>query len=231
MVGSTEKFSQREKAAVPAVKLPFYKLVWIFVVSSVVGVVVETIFCLIFKGYLESRQGMLYGPFNQVYGFGSILLAFVLLHVKDRGILTVFASSALLGGIFETLCSYVQEAMFGTVSWDYSWMPISLFGGRTNLLYMIFFGVLGVLYIYFCFPWLSRLGERIHKGKGVALTWAVAVFLSVNLCLSAVVVLRWMDRQRGFPAVNSVEAFIDHHYTDDRLESIFPTMVAATKAV
>lgn len=205
----------------------FHKMVWIFTISSVVGVVLEVVFCLVFKGYLESRQGVLYGPFNQVYGLGAVVLSLVLLNFRGKGIAVVFCVSALIGGLFEAVCSFVQEIAFGTVSWDYSWMPISLFGGRTNILYMLFFGVLGVVFLYLLFPLLSRLSDRIHTGKGVLFTWFVVCFMSVNLCLSAVVVARWSQRQAGAPAANAVDSFVDTHYPDDLLARVFPSMVMA----
>lgn len=208
-----------------ASRIPLHGLVWIFIISSIIGVVVETVFCFVFKGYLECRQGVIYGPFNQVYGLGAVILAFVLLHVKNRGAVAVFLISALIGGLFETACSIFQEMIFGTVSWDYSWMSISLFGGRTNLLYMLFFGLLGVTYIYLCFPALAKLSDRIYKGKGIALTWLMAIFMAVNLCLSAMVVSRWIERQQGKPAIGNLDLFVDSYYSDDMLKNIFPTMV------
>lgn len=48
--------------------LNFSKLIWIFTVSSVAGFIVENIFAFIKYGSLQGRQGMLYGPFSQVYG-------------------------------------------------------------------------------------------------------------------------------------------------------------------
>lgn len=213
-------------------KLKFHSFVWIFTISSVIGVVVETVFCLIFKGYLESRQGVIYGPFNQIYGFGAILLAFILLHVRKKGIVAVFGVSALIGGAFETVCSLVQEYIFDTVSWDYSWMPspISLCGGRTNLLYMLFFGVLGVVYLYLLFPPLTKLSDRIYKGRGVAVTWLVAIFMSVNLLLSATVVARWSQRVEGVPPATVVDEMVDRYYPDNVLQVIYPSMIFSKAA-
>ena len=48
--------------------ISFQKLVWVFIVGCLAGYIVETIYCLVTRGVIESRQGMVYGPFNQVYG-------------------------------------------------------------------------------------------------------------------------------------------------------------------
>lgn len=49
----------------------FYKLFWIFFIGCFLGVVIETIWCLITRGHYESRTGLIYGPLNLVYGFGA----------------------------------------------------------------------------------------------------------------------------------------------------------------
>lgn len=48
--------------------LNFYKLFWIFFVGCFLGVVIETLYCLVTRHRFESRQGLIYGPFNLVYG-------------------------------------------------------------------------------------------------------------------------------------------------------------------
>lgn len=206
--------------------LSFYKMVWVFALSSALGVVIEMIFCFIFKGYLECRQGMLYGPFNQVYGFAAVILSLLLYKLAKKNLFAVFVVGALAGGAFEVVCSYVQERTLGTVSWDYRWMSfISLAGGRTNLLYMVFFGVLGVVYIRFLYPAISRMVESISLRPGTILSWVIVVFMSVNLCLSAVVVSRWTERQTGAPAASRMDEFIDDNYPDEMLQVIYPSMV------
>lgn len=48
--------------------MSFADIILLFAVSSVLGVIVETVFVYLVRGRLESRRGMVYGPFNQVYG-------------------------------------------------------------------------------------------------------------------------------------------------------------------
>lgn len=51
-----------------------YELFWIFFIGCFLGVVIESIWCLVTRGYYESRSGLIYGPFNLVYGFGVLLM-------------------------------------------------------------------------------------------------------------------------------------------------------------
>ena len=45
-----------------------------FIIYSVIGFIIETIFGLLTKGVVESRKSFLYGPFCGIYGIGACLL-------------------------------------------------------------------------------------------------------------------------------------------------------------
>jgi len=64
----------------------FYKLFWVFMIGCFLGVVIETLFCLVLNGYIESRQGLVYGPFNPVYGFGAVLMTLVVFMILNMTI-------------------------------------------------------------------------------------------------------------------------------------------------
>ena len=118
-------------------EMNFYKLFWIFVIGCFLGVVIETLWCLIRYRKLESRKGLVWGPFNLVYGFGALVMTRGLYPLRNNRDLFIFAAGALLGGVFEYICSVVQEKVTGTISWDYRNFPLNLHG-RINLLYCFF---------------------------------------------------------------------------------------------
>ena len=206
-----------------AAGLSFYKLVWLFMIGSLIGYCVEMLWCFINSGAFESRKGLLYGPFTPIYGIGAILLTLTLYGLRNRNGITVFAVSALIGAAFEFLCSWVQEVVFGTVSWDYSGSHLNL-AGRTNLKYAVFWGLLGMIFIKHTYPFLSRYIERIPVKLGVWLTWICIVLMSVNILLSAAAVRRWTDRRLGQPPANAVEQSLDAWYPDDTMRAIYPHM-------
>lgn len=47
---------------------------WIFIIGSILGYIYEMILVFFQKGYFESRQGLIYGPFTPVYGIGGIVI-------------------------------------------------------------------------------------------------------------------------------------------------------------
>lgn len=204
--------------------LNIYKMIWIFFIASTLGYLVETAFCLIKLGYIESRQGMIYGPFSQIYGFGAILLTLLLYRLRNMRALWIFIGSALIGGFFEAGASLVQETLFGTVSWDYTAQSFSLMGGRTNLSYMFFWGILGILFIRHIYPAMSSFVERIPNRLGIAITWVIVVFFTINASISSAALIRQKARHDGKPAIHSVSIFLDKHYPDKRLYKVYPNM-------
>ena len=203
--------------------LNFYKLVWIFIIGCIIGFCVEMIWCYINNGYFESRKGLLYGPFSPVYGFGGVLLTVSLYRLRSTNSLLVFIVSAVIGAAFEYACSLFQEMAFGTVSWEYSDTPLNL-GGRTNLQYAIFWGLLGMIFIKSTYPFLSNLIEKLPNRLGKWLTWVFLIFMVLNMLVSAVAVRRWTDRRMGHEADNSFTQFIDKLYPDDFMEKVYPNM-------
>lgn len=210
----------------PAPELNFYKLFWIFFIGCFAGVVVETLWCLITRHRLESRAGVIYGPFNPVYGFGALLLTLCLHKLRGRRDLWIFLGSMLLGGAFEYLCSLLQEKAFGTVSWEYSHTPFNI-GGRTNLLYAFFWGVLGLIWVKNLYPLLLRLIEKIPRKPGVVLTCALCVFMALNMGISVLAAARQADRRQGIPAQNAISRFLDEQYPDEFLDKIYPNAMEA----
>lgn len=207
--------------------MTFSVFVWIFTIGSVLGYVLETLFCLVVEGRIMSRQGMLYGPFSQVYGFGAIALVLLLQPLVKKGSFHVFIGGALVGGIFEYGMSYVQEFAFGTVSWDYSNLPLSI-GGRTSIMYMFFWGILSVLFFKFVFPLFLLAIKRIPPKPRRSFAILLTVVLGANLLLSAAAVSRWTSRQHGQPAANILDITMDTYYPDEFMREIYPYMQVVT---
>ena len=61
---------------------------WIFIIGSILGYIFEMIVVLFQKGYFESRQGLIYGPFTPVYGIGGIAyyITFKLIKTRNKGL-------------------------------------------------------------------------------------------------------------------------------------------------
>ena len=201
----------------------FYKLFWVFFIGCFAGVVIETIFCIVTRGHYESRVGLIWGPFNLVYGFGALVLSAFLYKYRNRSRIYSFIGGFITGSIVEYLCSYFQELMFGSTSWDYSNFPFNI-NGRICLLYSLFWGILGILWIKDIYPFMSEMILKIPNKIGKKLTMVLLVFMIVNSLATGAVVFRWKDRLQGVEANNKIVETIDKLYPNERMEKIFANM-------
>ncbi len=200
-----------------------YKLMLVCFVGSFAGVVVEVLWCLVRNGYIESRAGLVYGPFNLLYGAGAVVLTLALYRYRNRGYLLSFLGGMIVGSVVEYVCSWGQEALFGSRSWDYSNIPFNL-NGRICLLYSVFWGVLGVLWIKDIYPRMAKWILKIPNRAGKILTWCLVAFLAVNAAVTCVAVARWSQRVQGKEATSSFWSFVDERFPDERMERIFANM-------
>lgn len=209
--------------------LNFYKLFWVFMIGSVFGFLWESLYCLVKNGYIESRQGMIYGPFSQVYGFGAIILSLALVRFIHKKGIIIFMISAAIGGLFEGLAAYTQQIFFNTTSWHYPPQYIPLFGGRTCLLYMIFWGFLGYIFVRFIYPLISEIIEKIPNKYGIFLSWILIILISADLLLSGIAVHRWQERKLDPNSKPVYYKFIDEYYDDAFMRNIYPHMKIHSK--
>lgn len=210
----------------------FYRLFWLFLIASVLGDWAETAFWLVTRGELVSRSSLLYGQFSLVWGLGAALLTLAL-GGAGRGqgcgappralVRKTFLTGAALGGIYEYVCSWLQEMAFGMCFWDYRHLPLNL-NGRVNLPFCFFWGAAAVLWARWACPALCRLIDAIPRRAGTWLAVALAVFLAGSSLLSAAALYRMNQRHEGAPAAGRMDAFLDQNYPDERLRQRYPNM-------
>ena len=196
----------------------FKKIFWLFMVGCVFGCVFEMVNHFIHYGDCVSRRGLIYGPLNPVYGLGLVFFVIFLSKIKNPAL--IFLGGMLLGGGCEYLCSLVQEKVFGTLSWDYSHQLFNI-GGRTSLKYMLIWGVLALVVMKIVYPFLSNLIEKMPVKTGNILTAILIVFMVADIIISVAACLRQSERAKGMEPSNKVEVFLDRHYPDKRLNTIF----------
>ncbi|MCI9155543.1 MAG: putative ABC transporter permease [Lawsonibacter sp.] len=203
------------------------KLVWVFLSSALLGDIIETFWCGLVNGQWMSRSSVLYGPFSFVWGLGAVVLTVTLQRLAERDSFFAFAAGFFIGGTYEYMCSVFTELVFGTVFWDYSHMPLNI-GGRTNVLFCFFWGVLAVFWIKGIYPRMSRLIEGFPALAGKIMTWVVVALMVCNGLLTCAAMLRYNTRAVRPQPANSFEEFIDRQYGDGFMEHRWPNMIVTT---
>lgn len=224
---STEKILETRTQEHPEEKTKFaegcgfYKLVWLFLLGSIFGDLVETVFCRITMGWWMSRSSVVYGPFSIVWGLACAVLTALMYRYRNKSDRYLFFYGTIVGGTYEYVCSVATELLFGTVFWDYSKLPFNL-GGRINLLFCFFWGIVAVLWLKGIYPVLSRWIEKIPKKIGPVLTWALIVFMVFNVSVSGLALERYSSRKRDETARSGLDVLLDEHFPDERMAMIYP---------
>ena len=193
---------------------------WLFIIGSILGYIFEMIVVLFQKGYFESRQGLIYGPFTPVYGIGAIIYYLVLNKVKTRNKLKIFFITMILGGATDYISSFIQEKAFGTISWDYSYLIFNL-NGRTSLLHCTYWGIAGVLYVTFIEPLIEKLRLIIDTKSLKIITIFVSIFMIFNIQISCFAADRQFERRKNIEPENRLDMFLDKYYPDEYMNQIF----------
>jgi len=200
------------------------KIFILFMIGSIIGYIVEMIVALVQEGHLESRQGVIYGPFTPIYGVGIVIYYLCFSKIKRRQKSKIFLISMLIGGIIEYLCSFLQEKIFGTVSWEYSNWILNI-NGRTTLIHCTYWGLAGLLYISLIEPIIPKIEEIIQKNTIRIVTVGVAILMVFNLTISSMAAIRQKERKYNIEATSNIDIFLDKNYPDEYMDKIFANKI------
>lgn len=163
--------------------ISIWKIFTYFILYSIVGFIIETIFGIITTGLLESRRSFLYGPFCGIYGVGAVC---IILFSKyfDKNNFSLFIGGYIIGTIIEYMTSFLLETILHTQWWDYSGRILNL-NGRVCLLYSLFWGILTIFLIKKFNPIFDRLIEKIKNKYAIrtiqGILTIVIIFLIVDV--------------------------------------------------
>lgn len=125
----------------------------LFFIYSFIGWVWETTYCSIIEHRFINR-GFLHGPLCPVYGFGGMIVMYLLKPIANTWLL-LFLTSIFLLSVLEYFTSWILEKIFHTKWWDYSKTKFNL-NGRICLKSSVCFGIMGTLAAHFLHPFLEK---------------------------------------------------------------------------
>ena len=209
--------TKKEKKHLKILGITFWRLFAYFIIYSVIGFIVETLFGMAKYGTFESRQSFLYGPFCAIYGVGAIIMILFLQYFK-KNYTTLFIGGCVVGSITEYLVSWIGEMILHLKWWDYSKMPFNI-NGRICLLYSIFWGFLGLYLMISVNPNVDKLINFIKsKVSNNALQIFVAlctIFMFVD-CVSTAFALSFFTirtvKENNIKVKNQV--YVDKAYEE-----------------
>ncbi|MEG1517525.1 MAG: putative ABC transporter permease [Raoultibacter sp.] len=207
------------------IKLNFFTLFWLFVIGSIIGLGVETVFHAIVYGGYESRAGLVWGPFSPIYGAGAALLTLFLNRFYYSHNLVIFLIAMVVGSAIEYITSWGMQFFWGAIAWDYSGTFGSI-GGRTNFLFGMMWGMLGLVWVRVVLPLVKRGFKRINQKSKIIkiITILVTLFMVVNIVVTCLAMDRQSQRAAGIPASNPIEHAIDTTFPDAWMQARFENM-------
>ena len=162
--------------------ISIWRILAYFIIYSVAGYIIETLYGMITKGVWESRQSFLYGPFCGIYGLGAVVMI-LCLHKFPKKYNILFIGGFIVGSIVEYVISWFGEVILGVKWWDYSNMPLNL-NGRICVYFSVFWGFLGIYLIASLNPKVDKIINWIKskfKTQKALKTFVVTVFTVLML--------------------------------------------------
>ncbi len=206
--------------------LSVWRILAYFIIYSVVGYIIETIFGIITKGTWESRQSFLYGPFCAIYGLGAAIMI-IFLHKYSKNYTRLFIGGFIVGSIVEYLVSWIGEMLLGVKWWDYSDMPLNI-NGRICVYFSIFWGFLALYLIASFNPRIDTLINWIKSKLSVkalkVLTTTVTILLLIDciatgIALSVFLVRMVHNYDLNVPNKEIIMQKYDDIYNDKKLSN------------
>ena len=215
----------RASAADERKEVTYTLLVWLFLFGSVMGTLIEGLWCILKGSGWETHASTVWGPFCIIYGFGAVGVYLLSVWLKGKGSAIQFVLFSLSGAFVEYFGSLFQEKVFGSTSWDYSHHFLNI-DGRVSLRMTLIWGALGIMFVRVAFPALTKLLSKLRAKPWRLVCVVLSVFMAVDLLVSGAAVLRWHDRLEGnTKADNAVERALDEAFDNDTMSRQYPNMV------
>lgn len=200
-----------------------YHYTIIFLIASVLGLVIETVYTLLMFGVLESRVGLVWGPFSPLYGAGAVLLTATLWHLRKRPWWIIFGVSALLGGILEQTTGWGMERFMHAQSWTYLGLPDHL-TQWVAVRFLLMWGLIGLAWCRLIMPELIYRIGRPSSSRQPVLVALVAALLLLDILVTILSFYRAGQRAHDIPPRNPLEAYVDTHFDDRFMAETFENM-------
>lgn len=172
--------------------------IWIFIfyIYCFLGWIVESSIVSVRTKKLVNR-GFLKIPMLPIYGFGSVMMLFVSLPIKDKPILIYFVGM-IAATILEYISAVLIENIFKIKYWDYTEDKFN-FQGRICLESSLFWGVLSVALTLFIHKPVEKFVLSLNSN-----TISILVFI-----ISAIFITDFIISAKNALDLNKLLSFID----------------------
>lgn len=246
LIKRDEKMEQQiEEKKKNKLKIPLWKIIAFFIIYSILGYIIETIFGLVTKGVLESRKNFLHGPFCCIYGIGGLVVVLGLQRFKKNNY-TIFAGGFIIGSIVEYLISLIGELIFHIKWWDYSDMPFNI-NGRICIAFSFLWGMLAILIICHIHPQIENIINKFKPKTVKLVSYIILIYMFISFFFTSFALQMFFARlveeydlelkDMGYYLFDpkqmysdpNIKKFADRYFTNEKMLKTFPNIKVTDK--
>lgn len=205
----------------------FYTYSILFFIYSFLGWIMEVILSF-YNEHKFVNRGFLLGPCCPIYGFGSLLLYF-LLKSYTNNFIVLFILTMFICSLLEYTTSYIMEKIFKLRWWDYTNMKYNL-NGRICLETMTPFSILGALTIKYVTPNLIKNINSFSPKIILTISIILITIFIVDIIISLIIVFRLKlvakdKKDSTIDIKKAISKFIKNDlYVYERILKAFPNL-------
>lgn len=222
----TKNEQKNEKKSFTILGISIWRIFAYFIIYSVLGYIIETLFGIVTKGVWESRQSFLYGPFCAIYGVGAVIMI-VFLHKYSKSYNRLFIFGFIIGSIVEYFVSLFGEMILHVKWWDYSDMPLNI-NGRICVYFSIFWGFLAIYLICSVNPKIDKLIDwfktkfSIKTLKIATMTTIIVLFIDcviTGIAVNFFLIRMKVENNLDVPEKEAIAKAYDDIYSNEKLSN------------
>ena len=192
-----------------------YHILAYFLIYSCMGWCLEVIYAAATTGQLVNR-GFLNGPVCPIYGFGMVIVLFVLTPF-EHSTLALYIGGVILPSALELVGGWALYKLYHTRWWDYSDKPFNI-GGYICLEFSLLWGVGTLVMMKAIHPTIAGLVELVPPFIGFLLMCFLYAVYAADVVVTAVAA---SDLARELDALENVADSI--HAVSDAMTEILGT--------
>ena len=87
-------------------------------------------------------------------------------------------------------------------------------------------GAISLVWVFAAQPIMEKIMLKFSDKKGRKIAVALAIFLTINIIISALAVMRWQMRMNGTATITPIGTLLDQFFPDGFMRIIYANMSA-----
>ena len=199
--------------------ITYNKLLVLFLIGCVIGVLLEGFFCLITKGHWENHVVSVFFPLNILYGSGAILFYVGATKLSRQSLSNKVVIMTTIATLLELFCGLFLKYKLGMKAWSYTNRVLN-YQGIICLEFSLAWGIVALVF-FKQLPNINKFLDKFDKRKYEIIYIVITCLLIVDLFLTGASIIRWSERHYGIEATNKFKQVIDLELSDKWMQNRF----------